>query len=113
MVTLHRLARIQALLGRHAEGPQRGPVEQHGAQARRLVGRCLREQAAAVDVELRYPAHGTSFAAHDGTAPEPEPDVPCAYADGASARQATATAAAAARRRAVLCCIVCSVQLGE
>ena len=91
MVTLHRLARIQALLGRHAEGPQRGPVEQHGAQARRLVGRCLREQAAAVDVELRYPAHGTIFAAHDGTAPEP--DVPCACADGASARyrQATAT----------------------
>ena len=70
---------------------------------------------AAVDVELRYPAHGTSFAAHDGIAPEPEPEpyVPCAYADGASARQATATAAAAARRRAVLCCIVCSVQLGE
>ena len=57
---------------------------------------------AAMDVELRYPAHGTSFAAHDGIAPEPEPDVPCAYADGASARQATATAA---RRRAALCCI--------
>lgn len=63
--------------------------------------------AAAVDVELRYPAHGTSFAAHDGIAPEP--DVPCACADGASTRHATATATAAARRRAAaVCCIVCS-----
>jgi hypothetical protein len=67
------------------------------------------QAAGGADVELRYAAQGTSFAAHDGTAPpapepEPEPAVPaCAEA---AATQATARAAARRRARRPRPCIV-------
>uniref|UniRef100_A0A0A9I2Y9 Uncharacterized protein n=1 Tax=Arundo donax TaxID=35708 RepID=A0A0A9I2Y9_ARUDO len=51
--------------------------------------------AGGVVVELRYPPHGTSFAAHDGTAPAPPPSaVPCAAEEAGAATRATAMATA-------------------
>jgi len=113
---LHRLARTRPCSGATPNARSAAllsSMEHRHAVSLAAASRSGPQQAAAgaaVDVELRYPAHGSSFAAHDGIAPEP--DVPCACADGASARYRQATATAA-RRWAALCCIVCSVQLGE
>lgn len=102
-MTLHRRARTRPCSGATPNARSAALLssmaQRHAVSlaAASLSGPQQAAAGAAVDVELRYPVHGTSFAAHDGTA------VPCASEDGASASARQATAAAS--RRAAFCCI--------